>query len=96
MKRDIFRPSREPYRTIYDAFQAEAAKREGRSVYEWMAAERKAVWQAARDYAQQHGMCIPTMDDVERSDRQACGHIDYGHKLACGVADAMAKEKGPA
>ena len=40
--RDVFRPSQDPARAIYDAFQAEAAKRKGRALGEWVAKDRLA------------------------------------------------------
>jgi hypothetical protein len=43
---DIFEPRREPARSIYLAFQAEATKRKGRSVDEWLSAEREVVYRA--------------------------------------------------
>jgi hypothetical protein len=86
---DVFRPHSEPARTIYDAFQKEAEKRDGMDVDDWILAEREAVWKAARDYAQQHGMRIPTMEEVERAEDQACCHTDYGLKWAIGVAEKM-------
>lgn len=89
--RDIFRPHHEPAISIYDAFQAEASRRSGRTVEEWMLAERKAVWSAARDAAQQRGLCIPTMAEVERVERSACGHLDYGLKWALGISEIMKK-----
>ena len=93
--RDIFRPPNEPARTLYDAFQKEAAYRKGRSVMEWQRAERLAVWRAARDYAQQYGMRIPTMDDVEQAEVLASGHVDYGAKWAYGIASAMQVQAAP-
>jgi hypothetical protein len=91
MADDFFRPRHEPARTIYDAFQAEAAKRHGRTVPQWLQAEREAVWSRARDAAQQMGLRVPTMDDVERAERQASGHCDYGAKWAYGVVECMRK-----
>lgn len=86
---DHFRPTSEPARTIYDALLTEAEKRDSREPGEWQRAELQKVWLAARDYAQQHGLRIPTMADVERADRQACCHTDYAAKVAYGVAEAM-------
>lgn len=86
---DIFRPPREPARTLYDVFQEEAAHRKGRSVEEWQRAERLAVWKAARDYAQQHGLRVPTMEDVEQAETCASGHVDYGAKWAYGIAESI-------
>lgn len=59
-----FRPSHEPARTLFDTFQAEARHRGIRTVEEWMKAEREAVWRAARDWAQQHGRPVPTIDQI--------------------------------
>ncbi len=83
---DVFRPRHQPAQAIYDAFQTEAKKRFGRSVDEWTAAERLAVWNAARDAAQQLGRPVPTMAQVEAEERSAIGHIDYGAKWAFYVA----------
>lgn len=94
MTRDIFRPRHEPARTIYDAFQAEAAKRHERPTFsDWAQREREAVWRAARDYAQQHGLAVPTMDQVRDSEQYALGHVDYGAKWAYGVARAMEQQE---
>lgn len=90
--KDIFRPHNDPARAIYDAFQAEAEKRPERTCDEWIAAERMAVWRAARDYAQQTKLRIPTLQEVELAERLACGHCDYGAKWAYGVTEAMRME----
>lgn len=91
--KDFFRPHSDPARLIYDAFQEEAKKRcvsyPERGEYGWVEAERRVVWQTARDYAQQHGMRIPTMAEVERAEQNAMGHVDYGSKWAYGVVEAM-------
>lgn len=86
MTMDPFRPRREPALTICEAFQAEAAHRGGREVSEWREQERRAVWNAARDYAQQRGLPVPTMAQIEDSETTAVGHIDYGAKWAHRVA----------
>jgi hypothetical protein len=86
---DIFRPRTDPARLLYDVFQAEAALRTEKHVDQWIIAERMAMWTAARDYAQQHGLRVPTLVDVERAESCACGHVDYGSKWAYGIAEAM-------
>ena len=86
---NIFRPKREPERTLYDAFQAESEKRSNRRLEEWLIAEVHAVWRAARDYAKAHNLRVPTLEDVEAAERSAYGHIDYGAKWALYVADYM-------
>lgn len=87
--RDHFRPHFEPARAIYDALVREQKYRDGRSCEEWQEAELYVVWDAARDYALQAGLTVPTMDDVQRADQQAMGHVDYAAKLAHGVVDVM-------
>jgi hypothetical protein len=86
---DDFRPTQQPAQCVYDAFQAEAAKRKGRSTEEWVAAERQAVWSAARDYAQQHGLPVPTLEQIERKEQLAVGHSDYAATWAYGVAKLL-------
>ncbi|WP_018234425.1 hypothetical protein [Thioalkalivibrio thiocyanodenitrificans] len=95
--RDIFRPLQDPARTIYDAFQAEAANRDGRSVEQWIAAEAKAVLDAATQAAQRLGLRAPTPEEVEHASILARGHVDYGAKWAYGVARTMeeGKERRP-
>ncbi|UQS88779.1 hypothetical protein M5C90_24815 [Pseudomonas chlororaphis subsp. piscium] len=95
MKNDPWQPTTEPARTLYEAFQAEAAKRAGRAVEQWLASERDAVWKAARDYAQQHGLQVPTLEAVQRAEQSACGHVDYGAQWAYGVARAIRGPKPP-
>lgn len=91
-EQDIFRPSHEPARIIYDALLREAKKRSGRTVEEWQKAEQLAVWQAARDYAQQYDMRIPTMADVLTADEQGSGHVDYAAKIAYTLTEIMRKK----
>ena len=86
---DFFRPHTEPARTIYDALLAEAVHRRERTPTEWQGRERAVVWQAARDYAQQHGLAVPTMEQVEHAEMPAVGHIDYAAKWAYGVAELL-------
>ena len=89
MSDDIFRPRTDPARLLYDAFHLEAKKRDGRFEEQWQLAEREAIWRAARDYAQQHGLSVLEMADIERAERYAMGHIDYGAKWAYGIRDIM-------
>ncbi len=92
MSVEIFRPQHQPARAIYDAFQ-EAAKDRKHSVEAWIKRERLAVWRAARDYAQQHGVRVPTLEQVEAAERQAYGHVDYGAKWAYGVAELLTTQE---
>lgn len=63
---DVFRPRMEPHRSIYDAFQDEAAKRKGRPFEEWSRAEMNAVHQAAMKASSdpQFKLKSPTMEMV--------------------------------
>ncbi|MHA6848766.1 hypothetical protein [Ralstonia syzygii] len=87
--RDVFEPKREPALSIYNAFQAEATKRHGRSVEEWIAAERDAVFRESVHQAQKLELRVPSMEDVMRAERYAVGSVDYGAKWAYGVVRAM-------
>jgi len=89
--RDIFQPRHEPAKSIYDAFQTEAAKRQGRSVEEWQAAERDAVYREAVHQAQKLGLRVPSIDDVVSAERYASGSVDYGAKWAYGVTEVIRK-----
>jgi len=90
---DPLRPRMEPASLIYDAFQKEAEKRDGREFDEWLNAERQAVFDAAKAYAEKHGLTAPTMTQVIARERLAEGHTDYGAKWAIGVADCMGTKR---
>lgn len=87
--RDVFRPQLQPNRAIYDAFQAEARKRDERAFPDWAEQEIHAVWAASRDQAQQLGLRVPTLDEVRQEECKARGHTDYGSTWACGIARIM-------
>lgn len=86
---DPFRPRREPARSIYEAFQAEATHRRSRSVDDWIRGERDTVQSTAARLAPSFGLRPPTTDEVEIAERLARGHIDYGLKWALYVVEAM-------
>jgi hypothetical protein len=88
---DPFRPSSEPARSIYDAFQAEASKRKGRSVDKWVAAELDAVLAASVAAAQRCGLSAPSRDDVVRAELYARGSVDYGAKWAYTLTNRMVR-----
>ncbi|MDQ1090651.1 propanediol dehydratase large subunit [Xanthomonas sacchari] len=90
---DPFRPRSEPAMSIYDAFQAEAAKRKSRSVAEWIAAERDAVHRAATVAFKQAGLPAPTHEEVESAERYACGSIDYGSKWSYTLISLVRKRQ---
>lgn len=75
--------------TLKAALNAEASQRRGRTFDEWSSAEAQALWTAARDFAQQHGLRVPLLADVVRVERQACGHSDYGSKWALYVTELI-------
>jgi hypothetical protein len=89
VKHDPFRPHREPAMSLYDAFQAEAEKRPGRSVEEWIKSEREAVWRCAHDQAAKLALRCPTLGEVEAAERYAMGSINYGLTWALGVERVM-------
>jgi hypothetical protein len=86
---DIFKPRSEPAKTLYEAFQEESKNRKGRESEEWIFTERMAVWRAAMHYAQQHGLRVPSIEEVENAERYASGSVDYGAKWAYRVAGLM-------
>ncbi|KVK72765.1 hypothetical protein WJ47_16845 [Burkholderia ubonensis] len=88
---DIFEPKREPACNIYNAFQTEATKRKGRSIEEWIAAERDAVFRESLRQAQKFGLRAPSMDEIVSAERYEMGSIDYGEKWAYGIVEAMHK-----
>ncbi|MCW0399330.1 hypothetical protein NB700_001886 [Xanthomonas sacchari] len=92
---DPFRPRSEPATSIYDAFQAEAAKRKSRSVEEWIAAEREAVYRAATVAFKDAGLPAPTLEEVESAERYACGSIDYGSKWSYTLISLVRKRMTP-
>lgn len=54
----------------------------------WIEAERQAVAMAANEWALAHGRpAATTVDDVERLEVTALGHVDYGRKLSLRIAE---------
>ena len=88
---DIFQPKTEPARSIYEAFQLEAAKRNERELDVWQSAELNAVHREAGIQAQRLGLRVPTLEDVVNAERYAMGSVDYAAKWAYRVVDAMHK-----
>ena len=86
---DVFRPRGAAAMAIYDAFQREADKRGGREFAYWRSAEQNAVYVAARLYADEHGLAVPTFRAVQEAEVYASGHVDYGAKWAYAVACMM-------
>jgi hypothetical protein len=89
--RDVFEPSHEPARSIYEAFQNEARMRKGRTPAEWTTAELNRVHNEAGYQAQIHSLRAPTVEEVLAAEGCARGHIDYGAKWAYAVVERMRK-----
>jgi len=85
----LFRPHFEPARTFYDALMDESQHRKKRDCDEWILAERERMWREARDYSQKNGLPVLKISDIERAERQACGHVDYVSKFAHGIVAAL-------
>lgn len=92
--RDVFEPRNEPATSIYLAFQAEAAKRQGRPLQDRLEAERAAVHQECQRQAEIRGLNAPTIDEVAAAERYAMGSIDYGFKWAYQLARIMTPVAG--
>lgn len=86
---DVFQPRSEPAKSIYEAFQAEASMRDGRSIDEWQDAERNVVLLEAGIQARKLGLREPTLEEVMLAERYAMGSIDYGSKWPSSLASAM-------
>lgn len=71
---------------VFDALVGAGRSRDQRD--DWEEHERLAVTLAANEWAQAHGYPTRlTVADVERIERPAIGHSDYGAKLALYVAE---------
>ena len=55
----------------------------------WIEDERLAITNAANDWATAHGLPTVTVNDVERIEHMAMGHVDYATKLALYVAELV-------
>ena len=55
----------------------------------WVETERMAVALEANKWATAHGWRTVTVDDVERVEVRAVGHVDYATKLALYVAEEV-------
>lgn len=88
--RDPHRPRTEPASLIYDAILAASADR---SDPHWVHHMRLSVFHVAREYAQQHGMLHPTLDEVGNAESMALGPVDYALKWALYVTDKINPRK---
>lgn len=76
---------------VLEAFNREADKR-SRWHYSqaWAERERTAIAVAANVWADAHGIAARvTVDDVEKLEGRAVGHVDYATKLALYVAESI-------
>jgi hypothetical protein len=87
---DPHRPRTEPALLIYDAILAASTDR---SDPHWVHRMRLSVFHVAREYAQQHGMLHPTLDEVGNAESMALGHVDYASKWALYVAHKVNPRK---
>ena len=90
------------YKPVYEAIRAklaaETARRAGRTVEEWIVAERECV---LREVNHQRGQiaCEPVACEpvdiaaIERAERMAVGHSDYVSKYAHAAADLVFRKE---
>jgi len=52
------------------------------SEVEWMIYERETMWKAVNSIRLQRGRPAVSVEEVERVENQAVGHIDYSQKFA--------------
>lgn len=88
----FFRPHTSPAREIYDAFQAAALEREGRTFEVWHAHEVNAVYDIARSWTRTYSLPAPYRWQIEACEKEAQGHADYGAKWAYAVARLLEKK----
>lgn len=75
--------------TLLAALSAEMDKRSKATGMDWVHEERYAITKAANDWARAHLLREVTVDDVERVEGLAVGHVDYARKLALYVAELV-------
>jgi len=92
---DPFAPRHEPARSIYEAFQAEAAHRPSRNLNDWIAAERQAVYLTSVRLAANMNLAAPTLEQVRSAETYALGSIDYGAKWAYALCKVMRPVEAP-
>lgn len=71
-------------------FEAEATRRDRYEGLEWIDHERRAMTLHVLDEFRYRGLNpAGVREAVERAEQSACGHSDYGKKLAIGCADIV-------
>lgn len=79
---------------IHKALAAEMAQRTNAPGVEWIENERVAVTIAANQWAQAHPPArTVSVDDVERVETMAVGHVDYASKLPRYVAELVLNKR---
>lgn len=74
---------------VHAALVAKMAERD-HTTLAWIEAERLAVAVAANEWAEAHGIARRvTVEDIERVEPMATGHVDYASKLALYVGDLV-------
>jgi hypothetical protein len=81
------------YRPVFDAIRAklnaETQKRGGRTVEEWILAEREAVMREVNRQRYLLAYKPVGISQIERAERLAVGHSDYVSKFAHAAADLV-------
>lgn len=84
------------HRALLDALRDEMAHRHRSTGLEWVDRERWAITLAAQQWAEaRSGLRRVDVDDVERIEHRACGHVDYASKLALYVMELIYGIGGP-
>lgn len=87
------------YKPIYEAIRAklvaETERRAGRSVEEWILAERECVMHEVNRQRRLRAQGPVSIDVVERAERMAVGHSDYVSTYAHVAADLVFRETPP-
>ena len=87
----MWRPSRQPEQRLYDRLVKEQERRPNNP--DWQQAELDALWQEARDYAQENGFPVLSVEAIRRAEHQGLGHVDYTSQWVNAVAAAIREEK---
>jgi len=77
---------------IQTALSVEATRRTERPYDEWSVEEAKVVWAITRDFAQHHGLRVPTLAEVTHAETLARGHSDYAIKWAMYALDLTERD----
>jgi hypothetical protein len=85
------------YKPVYEAIRAKLAAetelRKGRSVEEWILAERESVMRAVNYQRGLFAYDPVGIEVVERAERMAVGHSDYISQYAYAAADLVFRKE---